>query len=155
MLSITNNLRLNKQQFEALKMLSRASKNLYSLNDEAFASFGQNVPENISAVINMSDNNYQNQFDNPYLLFSSAGEVAEVLNKSIGFEKISLYLSKVNKWIRENNNSLAMNEEELDKITKQINEKIPLDSLKIDLIAMQKLEAGNEELENNKTNLQY
>jgi IS605 OrfB family transposase len=31
MLSITNNLRLNKQQFEALKMLSRASKNLYNL----------------------------------------------------------------------------------------------------------------------------
>lgn len=31
MLSITNNLRLNKQQYEALRMLSRASKNLYNL----------------------------------------------------------------------------------------------------------------------------
>ncbi|MFA6780553.1 MAG: transposase [Paludibacteraceae bacterium] len=31
MLSITNNLRLNNQQYEALKMLSRASKNLYNL----------------------------------------------------------------------------------------------------------------------------
>jgi len=31
MLSITNNLRLNKQQYEALRTLSRASKNLYNL----------------------------------------------------------------------------------------------------------------------------
>jgi len=52
MLSITNNLRLNKQQYEALKTLSRASKNMYNLglyntrqyffNNNVFLKYPQN-----------------------------------------------------------------------------------------------------------------
>jgi len=61
-------------------------ENLYQLDAEEYRAFGTAVPDEIQAAFGFSDVNLQGQMDAPFLLSSSAGEVARYLNNVMGLD---------------------------------------------------------------------
>ena len=69
------------------------SNNVYKLDDEEFKAFGSNVPDTISDLLNIIDVNMQGQFDAPFWVTLSAGEVSRRLNEVVDLSLIDSCLS--------------------------------------------------------------
>lgn len=82
------------------------SKNSYVLNGIDLVGFGQDVPEEVSSLINMNDINIQYQLDGPFLLGESSGVVAKTLNKIVNLDKIDSSLTNVKRLETHNKQSL-------------------------------------------------
>jgi len=67
----------------------------YIVDGEAFAGFGQAVPELVSEVLNIDELNMQHQFDPPFLVFDAPGQVARRLNQVVNLEIIDKVLAVV------------------------------------------------------------
>lgn len=78
-----------------------------------FRSFGQDVPEEIKQVLNFSPLNMSRQFDSPFLLDMSGGEVARYLNKIVHLDVIDKSLSNISKTLSKEKTDLKYKEEEL------------------------------------------
>jgi DNA repair protein SbcC/Rad50 len=81
-------------------------ENLYQLDAEEYRAFGTAVPDEIQAAFGFSDVNLQGQMDAPFLLSSSAGEVARYLNNVMGLDLIDSSLSGIASALRECNRDL-------------------------------------------------
>ena len=72
----------------------KGKENLYVISSDdlkkpvEFKAFGQDVPEEISNALNISDINIQRQMDAPFLLSSTPGEVGRVLNQAVRLDII-------------------------------------------------------------------
>ena len=93
--------------------------NLYILNGLEFRSFGQDVPEEIKKVINISDVNFQYQMDAPFLLSKSPGEVARYLNKIVNLDEIDLSISNISSLIRKTNQEKEFKENQLTNLKEE------------------------------------
>ena len=73
----------------------------YSLNDdvEPYRAFGDRVPDQIENKLNLSDLNVQKQFDEPFLICSSPGEVARVFNRVTRLEKVDQWSSELTRQV--------------------------------------------------------
>jgi DNA repair protein SbcC/Rad50 len=74
--------------------------NSYWLDDMEFNAFGAGVPEEITKALNVNEINLQAQFDQPFLLTSSPGEVAAHFNKIANIDQIDISMKLVQSWIR-------------------------------------------------------
>jgi DNA repair protein SbcC/Rad50 len=85
--------------FQKMVRKKTDSKNTYSIVDPngvtGFSSFGQDVPEEIKQILNFSPLNMSGQFDSPFLLDMSGGEVARYLNKIVHLDVIDKSLSNI------------------------------------------------------------
>lgn len=103
---------------DATILRSRNQKeNLYTIipNDLSqkqikFKAFGAGVPEEISSLFNISDINIQKQFDAPFLLSSTAGEVGRQLNKAVKLDIIDVAQTNINRILKEEQNLLKSEE---------------------------------------------
>jgi DNA repair ATPase RecN len=66
-----------------------------------FKAFGTSVPEEVSRFLNISEINLQSQLDAPFLVSSTAGEVAAHFNKIVRLDIIDRGLQNIQSWIRE------------------------------------------------------
>lgn len=73
------------------------SDNYYMINDEIFRAFGVHVPVEIKNVMNMEQINIEKQLDPPFLLGSSPGEVAQILNQIVDLGGIDHAISNIRK----------------------------------------------------------
>ena len=72
-----------------------AKRNLYVLDGKELEAIGMAVPPEIQAALNFSTVNIQNQMELPFLLASTAGEVAQFFNKIVHLDTIDTYLASV------------------------------------------------------------
>ncbi len=102
--SINNNKNKNykKEMFAELEIDGKKIKrfktkkdNGYCLGEEVYTAIGKNIPDTILNALNFSDVNIQKQMDGPFLLSSSAGDVAKYLNKIIKLDIIDAYVGSV------------------------------------------------------------
>lgn len=78
----------------------KTKDNLYILNgdeENAFTAFKEEIPGPIYEALNMEDINLQTQMDAPFLLSSSSGDVAKLLNKIANLTTIDTTLSNIRK----------------------------------------------------------
>ncbi len=75
--------------------------NEYKLDGLKFNAFGTDVPEEISQALNLNEINLQSQFDQPFLLTASPGEVAAHFNRIAHIDQIDVAIKKVQSWIRD------------------------------------------------------
>jgi len=80
---------------------SKGKENLYTLGNTEFKAFGTDVPEEIQQALNLNEINLQQQLDSPFLLTSSAGEVAAHFNRIAHLEDIGKGLKTAQSKIRE------------------------------------------------------
>ncbi len=78
----------------------------YAINDMDLQAIGTNVPEEVSNIINIDEINLQQQFDKPFLLSDSPGEVAQHFNKVAHLESIDSAIKLLNSWHRKLSQSL-------------------------------------------------
>jgi len=75
--------------------------NLYQLDDLSFAAVKGDVPQEIAELLNLSPINLQTQFDGPFLLNSSSGEVARHFSATANLDQIDAGITNISKWLRE------------------------------------------------------
>lgn len=96
------------------------SSNEYKLNDLSFTAFGTEVPEEIQNILNINEINLQSQFDQPFLLTASPGEVAAHFNRIAHIDKIDSSIKKAQSWIRELEQEIQSNSKTLAKATEEL-----------------------------------
>jgi DNA repair exonuclease SbcCD ATPase subunit len=89
--------------------------NLYQLNDLVFAAFGTTIPDEVLSALNMGDINLQNQFDQPFLLTSTPGEIAAHFNKLAHIDQIDVGTKKVKSWIVQIESDIKAEEKTIEK----------------------------------------
>ncbi len=81
---------------------------------------GSDVPELVKKYLNMDDINIQYQLDSPFLLSSTAGEVAKYLNQVVNLEKIDTALSRVQSWKKTTNDKIKNKTLDLEQKEKNL-----------------------------------
>ncbi|MBT6048753.1 MAG: AAA family ATPase [Candidatus Scalindua sp.] len=82
--------------------------------DMVYRSFGQSVPTEVKELLNFSSLNIANQFDSPFLLAMSGGEVASYLNNIVNLDKIDISLANINKTLKDEKTVCARVKSELE-----------------------------------------
>ncbi len=103
----------------------RGKENIYALSKlgtraEFFKSFGQDVPNEIKQLLNFSSLNLQGQFESPFLLAISGGEVARYLNKIVHLDKIDVSLFNINKTLKDEKTDLEYANTELEEVQEKV-----------------------------------
>jgi len=72
-------------------------RHIGTIDEEAqvFRAFGQDVPAEVRAVFQLNDINIQAQMDGPFLIGSSPGEVAQILNRVVNLDVIDRAMSNI------------------------------------------------------------
>lgn len=112
----------------------------YVVNDNVLRAFGTDVPEQIDKVIRLDETNLQRQFDTPFLLSDSPGEVARHYNKIAGLEQIDLGLKNVQRWIGQINSNIKFKQEQLDQLKKEYEKYKFLDKVEAELEVLSDLQ---------------
>jgi len=71
------------------------------------------IPDQIDQVLNMSELNMQRQFDEPFLVMSSPGEVARTVNQITKLEQVDAWVSNITSQINQN-------QRDVDRLTTEI-----------------------------------
>jgi exonuclease SbcC len=105
---------------ETVARIRNSDRNGYNVGAEELGAIGTEVPQSVLDTLNMSDLNVAKQFDPPFLIGESAGEVARYLNKLIKIDEIDTVLSKAEsrkraerKLLESTNNALETSEAQL------------------------------------------
>jgi DNA repair protein SbcC/Rad50 len=112
--------------------------------EQIYNSFGQNVPDEVVKILNMSELNFQYQIDSPFLLSNTSGEVARYLNKVANLEEIDNSLLNADRRKKQINKNLESLEDEKLDIIEKLNEFEFIDEYREKLV---KIEAQNTEIE--------
>jgi DNA repair protein SbcC/Rad50 len=86
----------------AMTRIKTPTRNGYTINDIELGAIGTDVPQEVSALFNITDLNIFNQDDRPFLISESAGEVAKYLNRLVKLDKIDYCLSEIESKKRKN-----------------------------------------------------
>ncbi len=85
-----------------------ASINKYELDGREFVAFGKAVPEEVVAALGLEEMNFQGQYDGPFWLGDSAGEVSRQLNRVACLEIIDDSLAKAASLVKAATNEAAV-----------------------------------------------
>lgn len=113
------------------------SRNEYHLDEKAFKVVSSNVPEEITALLNLNDISVQGQHDAYFLLQSSPGEVAKKLNKVAGFEIIDAITKSVKSTITKNTTDSNYTQEHNKELENAIEKYEHLDDVEKQLRSIQ------------------
>lgn len=123
----------------SLNLDEKGKNREYDLNETTFKAFGTDVPEEIQQALNMNEINLQAQFDQPFLLTSTAGEVAAHFNRIAHIDQIDIATKKVNSWIREISDNLKADERNLEQLQESLTTFPDMDKLKIDIEVLEEM----------------
>lgn len=116
-------IKLDDKKIDRVKGTNRNTYNLkWEGKHSEFKSFGQDVPKDIKELVNFSPLNMAGQFDSPFLLSVSGGEVAKYLNKIVQLDKIDLSLTNINRVLRQEQTELRYKEKELREVEEKLGE---------------------------------
>ena len=95
-------------------------KNVYFLDGSYFSAVRTEPPEDIRKVLNIDDINLQQQFDRPFLLDSSPGEVAQHFNKVAKLDMIDIGIKRVLQWTRKIQQNISIKEQQIQALESQL-----------------------------------
>ncbi|MCP4648718.1 MAG: AAA family ATPase [PVC group bacterium] len=95
--------------------LKGKDRNDYILDDDVFEAVGKGAPpEEITEALNITDVNFQKQFDQPFLLNESSAEIGRFFNKIVNLDLSDTILAKAEKDRRDTASSIEKTREELE-----------------------------------------
>lgn len=110
-------------------------------NLDPFHAFKTEVPEEISKHLNLQDINLQSQMDSPFLISSSAGEVASHFNKVARLDKIDTATANVNSWIRELTADIKYKTNQQKELEEKVEKFKYLDKFEIEVEVLEGMES--------------
>ena len=88
---------------EEVKIIKSKKKTKYTLitdgKKERWRKLNRKVPDRVTDVLNLTDLNIQWQFDNPFLISTSGGEIARVINEKTKIDEADSWIKTLNKKI--------------------------------------------------------
>lgn len=79
----------------------KSKDSYYQINDdEKFRKFGTKVPEQITDALFLSDLNVLGQYDGPFLIFSSPGDISKAINDATGAGEFDTWINNINNRIK-------------------------------------------------------
>ena len=84
--------------------------NSYAINDSVFDKIGRDIPDMVQRALRVSELNVQKQLDEPFLVTSSAGEVAKTINRITRLEMVDNWVTD----LTQNINSINREKERLE-----------------------------------------
>ena len=88
--------------------------NTYTLDGEEFKAFGNGkVPDEIANLLNVSNVNFQGQFDTPFWFCETPGEVSRQLNQIVNLEIIDKTLGNLDSGLKESRTRVKVIEQQL------------------------------------------
>jgi DNA repair exonuclease SbcCD ATPase subunit len=94
-----------------LSLDDKGKDKIYDLNKTEFKAFGTDIPEEIRQALRISEINLQTQFDQPFLLSSSPGEIAAHFNRIAHIDQIDKATRNVTGWINNINSVIGHDDE--------------------------------------------
>ena len=139
-----------------LMRLKSTQNNQYLLNgtDHVYKAFGSSVPEEVQKVLNIDDTNLQKQFDSPFLISNTPGEVAAYFNKIAHLDQIDRSTSSVNSSISSLNSKKKLDDIRLKKLQESALQFEYLDKFEIDLENLEQMAADQIKIIQSKNGLQ-
>lgn len=132
---------------EGAKVTRRRTKsdNAYFLDlpgekQKQFRAFGRfQVPDEIQAVLRVNEINFQAQMDAPFLLSSSPGEVAQILNRTVNLDVIDSSLSNIRKKKDKATSGLKAAQKRVEDLTKSLESFKYLEDMEKDVAVLEML----------------
>lgn len=81
---------------------------------------GKNVPDEVESVLNLSHLSFQKQLDSPFLVTSSPGEIARVINRVTKLDKSDLWVAEITKRINRANSDVDLFEDQRKEANKEL-----------------------------------
>lgn len=113
-IAIIKSIRVNKEGEK------QVTKTAYTIGDMEFSSPKDQVPDQIVAALNISELNIQKQFDPPFLVSSSGGEIAKTINRITRLEEVDGWVSELTSEINSNNRDITRMEAEAKGLIQEI-----------------------------------
>lgn len=129
--------------------------NYYKVNNTEFRAFGAgDPPQEVQALFNMNNINISAQMDAPFLLSSSPGEVAQILNKVVNLDIIDTATSTIRKKKLEVDRELSASMVRGNELEKQLVEYAYLEELEKDIVVLESLQNRGKAARSEKIQLQ-
>jgi exonuclease SbcC len=94
--------------------------NIYYIDDQDYkVEQSGAVPDDVVTALNMDDINTQGQHDSPFLLTSSGGDVAKLLNKIANLTQIDTAISNIKSSVTANSREIKNVESQITELEKQ------------------------------------
>lgn len=108
----------------------RGGVNQYQLNNGTFGAIGTDVPQEIEAVLRLSDVNIQSQLSPHFLVLDSPGAVAKAISGAIHLEQMDGCVKEANRRLRELQADQVRYEHELEQLEESQKEFLDLDDIR-------------------------
>ena len=130
---------LHTSEGNVIERIRSKSINSYVINGKILEAFGHDAPPEVMQILQMDFANIQAQMDAPFLLASSPGEAARLLNKAAAIDDIDYTVAALNKTYNRLNNDIKYDSKQLAEYNEQIKQYDDLPELenKIDVLEKQ------------------
>lgn len=125
--------------------IKKAATNAYLADGLQFMAFGADVPESISAVLNINDVNVQQQLDGPFLLGESPGKVAAHFNWVAKLDKIDTAQQRIQSKIRSITGTLDHKTRELSLQEIELDAFVDLYRMEVEVETLAQLEQNRNQ----------
>lgn len=141
---------------------SKGKDNTYTAHDDhmggetkTYKAFGNDVPEDVQAALNMDETNLQQQLDRPFLISNSPGEVATFFNRIARLDKIDTGTKAVNGEVRRITSQIAADEERSKELEQELQGYDYLEKFEVDLEEFEKLSRERDNMATALEDLRY
>jgi len=114
--------------------------NYYIVNGQQLKAIGQDVPKEVSDILNLSEINIQKQFDAPFLISETPGQIAKALNEISRLEDIDTTISNINSSIKQEKEKIEDLQQYNEKLKVQLNSFPDIEKLEQKLVDIEKLD---------------
>lgn len=111
----------DKGKIERIRSKTRNGYNIWKNGSEPIEldAIGKTVPEEVLQFLNISDVNFQYQFDNPYLLSLTPGQASQYLNEIVHLDSIDKIMSVADSNKRQLSSEQKVVENDIKKLEKE------------------------------------
>lgn len=111
--------------------------NEYQIKETHYTALNRGVPEDIQALINMSDVNIQKQLDSAFLLNKSSGDIAKILNSTVDLSIIDETISNLTQEYNQVNSAIKQGREQIAYYVRELSKYKDLEEMQAYLSSLQ------------------
>ena len=102
---------------------------VYKINGDDFRSFGTSLPIPVVKTFDLSQINFANQLDPPFLVTNTPGEIGKIFNQLTKAEQVDKWISSLTTKINESNTVLKIKNKEKDEAEIQLKKLAVVDQI--------------------------
>lgn len=119
----------------------------YTINGSKLTAIKTDVPDDVVRILNIDEVNLQQQFDRPFLLDSSAGEVAAHFNRIAHLDIIDATMKTLASWQRQLNQDVRVYESKIEEYENSLIKFNHISEMEKKIIRAEKLQNRIEKLD--------